>query len=550
MTTFAAVVRRGGGWLPLIGLAGLMDAVGDLALPLVLGNALDALVTGRSSMGWVLLATGLITLGITLEVIDAYAGTACVAGTTAWLRRRIVRQVFAAGPHGEPRFDTGDLVSRISAGAGEAAQAGPGIVGVLTAVLPPVGSLVLLALLDIWLAVALLAGLAVVTLVLRTFALRTTEAIAAYLRIQGQIAARLAEALAGIRTIAAAGTAEWERRRVLATLPELHAQGTRTWRVLARSTAQATLIGPLVLVAVLAAGGIELSSGRISPGELFAASQYAAIGAGLGSLTGGLGQLARARAGVGRTAEVLAVPAVAHGPRPLPAGRGRLEFHGVTARAGDGRALLAGVDLVVAAGAAVAVVGRSGAGKSVLVELAGRLRDPDDGQVLLDGVPLAALDRNTLRAAIGCAFERPVLVGATVGDAISVGRPPDAVRAAAAATHADGFIRRLPLQYDTPLADAPFSGGELQRLGLARAWHADRVLLLDDATSSLDTVTEMHISDTLTRDHAGRTRLIVTHRAATAARADTVVWLDAGRVRAVGRHDELCALPGYREVFG
>jgi ATP-binding cassette subfamily B protein len=94
------------------------------------------------------------------------------------------------------------------------------------------------------------------------------------------------------------------------------------------------------------------------------------------------------------------------------------------------------------------------------------------------------------------------------------------------------------------------SGGEAQRLGLARAWHARRLLVLDDATSSLDMVTEMQISRTMTGDHGGRTRLIITHRVSTAARADLVVWLESGRVRAVGRHERLWDEPAYREVFG
>jgi ATP-binding cassette subfamily B protein len=111
-------------------------------------------------------------------------------------------------------------------------------------------------------------------------------------------------------------------------------------------------------------------------------------------------------------------------------------------------------------------------------------------------------------------------------------------------------VSRLPLGYDTALADAPMSGGEAQRLGLARAWHAQRLLVLDDATSSLDMVTEMQISRTLTGDHGGRTRLIVTHRVSTAARADLVVWLENGRVRAVGPHQRLWNDPDFRKVFG
>jgi ATP-binding cassette subfamily B protein len=170
---------------------------------------------------------------------------------------------------------------------------------------------------------------------------------------------------------------------------------------------------------------------------------------------------------------------------------------------------------------------------------------------LLDGVPLQALNRQALRTAVGCAFERPTLVGTTVGDAIShdaVG--PVRTLAAARATHAHDFVSRLPDGYFTPLPEAPMSGGERQRLGLARAWPASRLLVLDDATSSLDTATEMQISKTLTEDRHRRTRLIVTHRTATAARADLVIWLDSGQLRAVGAHQDLWQDAAYREVFG
>jgi ATP-binding cassette subfamily B protein len=130
-----------------------------------------------------------------------------------------------------------------------------------------------------------------------------------------------------------------------------------------------------------------------------------------------------------------------------------------------------------------------------------------------------------------------------------MGRDRLPVGAAARAAHAHEFVSRLPDGYDTPLAEAPMSGGEAQRLGLARAWPAQRVLVLDDATSSLDMVTEMQIAQALTEPR-GRTRLIVTHRAATAARADLVVWLEAGRLRGVGPHARLWCDPDYRAVFG
>lgn len=548
MTIFGAVIRRGAAWLPLIGAVALAGTLCTLTLPAVLGRAVDAFVTGGDSGRWLAAAAALIVLGVACELVDAFADAACVAGTTAWLRDRLIRHVLAIGPERSRRFDTGDLVSRVSGNAAEAARAGPAMVAVATAVLPPVGSLALLAYIDIWLAAAFLAGITLVAVVLWAFTRRTAATITAYQQTQGRIAGRLAESLTGARTIAAAGTVEREERRVLEPLPELHELGVRTWRVLARSGAQSAVVGPLVLVAVLAAGGIQLAGGRITPGDLFAASQYAVLGVGLGGLTGVFAELARAVAGARRAREVLAVPPLGYGRRPLPDGPRRLEFRNVTVRAGDAT-LVAGVDLALPGGVAVAVVGRSGAGKSALAAVAARLREPDEGEVLLDGVPLDELSHDALRTAVGCAFERPALVGETIADAIGLGLDRDQVHAAARATHAHEFISRLPDGYDTALAVAPMSGGEVQRVGLARAWHADRLLVLDDATSSLDMVTEMQISHTLTADHAGRTRLIVTHRLATAARADLVVWLDDGRVRAVGPHHRLWDDPAYREIF-
>jgi ATP-binding cassette subfamily B protein len=551
VTTFGLIVRRGSRWLPLIGVTALLGTLVTLGLPYVLGRTLDALVSGGDTGRWFAVAGGLIALGVTCEIVDTFADTACIATTTAWLRTLLIRHVLAIGPDRAREFDTGDLVSRVSSNAVDAAHAGPAAVTLGAAVAPPVGSLVVLALIDLWLAVAFVAGVVLVVIVLWAFARRTADIMSAYQAIQGRIAARLSESLTGARTIGAAGTVHREERRVLEPLPALREQGQLTWRVLGRSNAQASVVGPLVLIAVLAAAGIEVAHGRITAGDLLAASQYAVIGAGLGSLTNVLTELARARSGARRAGEVLDVPVTAFGPRDLARGGGQLEFRGVTVRAGD-TTLLDNVHLDLPAGAAVAVVGRSGAGKSVLTSLAARLRDPDAGEVLLDGVPLREIPHDALRAAIGCAFERPALVGHTVGDAIAMGRDGgDAtrVRAAARATHAHDFLSRLPLGYDTPLADAPMSGGERQRVGLARAWQAERLLVLDDATSSLDTVTEMQISRTLTSGEPRRTRLIVTHRPATAAGADLVVWLDAGQVRAVGPHEQLCQDPAYVEAF-
>jgi ATP-binding cassette subfamily B protein len=320
-----------------------------------------------------------------------------------------------------------------------------------------------------------------------------------------------------------------------------------------RIAAQDGLLVALLEIAVLAVGGLELAHGRISPGELMAAAQYVLLGATMASALSAVSAVARARAAAGRVGELLREPAPADGDESLGPGAGRLELRNVTVRR-NGTELLRGVNVTVSAGELLAVVGPSGAGKSLFAALAGGLIDPDDGEVLLDGVALARLSRDELRSAVGYAFERPGLVGDTIAQAIALGTcepPTRELIAAARAARADEFVRRLRRRYRTQLAAAPMSGGELQRLGIARAFaHAGRLLVLDDVAASLDTVTERHISRVLLGPLGDRTRIVIAHRASTAARADRVAWLQDGSVRAVGAHGELWRLAGYRALFG
>jgi ATP-binding cassette subfamily B protein len=303
---------------------------------------------------------------------------------------------------------------------------------------------------------------------------------------------------------------------------------------------------------VIGVAGVLLARGQISAGEMLAAAQYVLLASSLNTLTGVVARITNSRAAAARLVEILGQEPVRYGSGGLPAGGGRIELRGVTVRSGDDVALDR-VDLVVPAGALVAVVGRSGSGKSLLAALVGRLVDPDEGEVLLDGVPLRELGREELRRAVGYGFARPALFGETVADAIAFGvdRPAAArLEQAARAARADDFIRLLPETYATPLAQAPMSGGERQRLGLARTFaHAGRVVVLDDVAASLDTVTEHHISLVLTGALGDRTRLIVGHRASTVAQMDAVIWLDGGRVRAMAPHQELWQHREYRALF-
>ncbi|MEO3743342.1 ABC transporter ATP-binding protein [Plantactinospora sp. B5E13] len=564
-------IRYGGGWTGILAIVALLGAGAELLLPAALGLAVDAAL-GETDPSWPLVACGLVVVLVATDTLSNLAAGTGTARATARLRHHLLRHLLALDPRAAARHPVGDLIGRLVGQAADAGQVGATVVLGLTAALPSLGSVIALALLDWRLAATFVAGLLVLALGLRTFLTDASAAAAGYLGTQGRIAGRLSEALHGARTIAAAGAVDVEIDRILTPLPELGRHGTRTWAALARASARTAAIAPLLQLAVVAVGGWSVAQGRLTPGQLFAALQYAALGAGLGAVVATLNRLIRTRAGAHRVATVLTEPVLAYGTATLPPGPGALLLNGVTVCTDDGRPVLDAVDLRVPPGATVAVVGPSGAGKSTLAAVAGRLRDPDAGEVLLDGVPLRRLRRRVLRRAVGYGFERPVLIGDTVADVILLGaagpgdrhpdgpehghpagpRPPAPTArltgvARAAAIH--DFVERLPDGYATRLVDTPMSGGEAQRLGLARALLADRLLILDDATSSLDTATEHRITRAVTAQRDRRTRLVVTHRAATAAAADLVAWLDGGRLRGVGRHRELWQDPAYRAVF-
>lgn len=546
------VGRHAGGWIGVLIANALILAAAELALPAVLGAALDDVLAGGVSAPLLALFVALIVILSAGEALGDLGTGAATARSTAWLRHTALRHVLAVGWRSAERFRPGDLVARLVGNTAEAGSVAPDVIGGAAAVIPAVGGTIALALIDPWLCLTFVAGMPLLLGLLWAFARDASDLAERYLSIQGRIAGRLAQALSGARSIAAAGTAERETRRVLAPLASLHDYGMRMWRAQTTITAQDLLLLSGLEIAVLAVAGLQLSRGLITPGELLAASQYVALGAALSSVVPSLTRFVRSRAAVNRVDEVLDLAAIDYGAAALPGVGGGVEFRGVSYRAGD-RLILDRIDLAIPPGSLVAVVGRSGAGKSLLAGLAGRLVDPENGEVLLDGVPLTELDQPTLRRAVGYGFERPVLIGDTLADAIAFGiDTPDqaAVVEAARAARADDFIRRLPEGYDALLAEAPMSGGESQRIGLARAFaHAGRVLILDDVAASLDTVTEHEISQTLTGAMAGRTRILVAHRATTAARADQVIWLDAGTVRAYAPHRTLWADRDYRALF-
>ena len=545
------VARAGGFWVVLLALASLAIAAAELALPYVLGGAVDALVTDGSAGSWVAWCAGILAVLVAADALDDLASGAAIARSTARLRHRLLSHLLSVGARAP--MASGELSSRIVGNAADAGRVAPDVVRSITNLLPAIGGIVALALIHPLLCATFVAGMPLFYFVVRRYAVDATGVARRYLAVQGTIAARLVDALAGARTIAAAQTVDRERRRALEPLPRLHDEGVAMWRTQMRISVQDAVLVGLLEIAVLGVAGVLLADGRITPGQMLAASQYVLLASTIGAAASGVMRLVRSRAAAARTHELLALPAMTYGTAEAPAGGGQLEFRDVHVASG-GRPVLSGIDLVVPSGALVAIVGASGSGKSLLAALAGRLADPDAGLVLLDGVPLQQLPRSELRAEIGYGFERPALIGDTVADAIAFGAWSPwrtTIERAARDARADGFIRRLPEGYDTPLEQAPMSGGEAQRVGLARTFaHARRVVVLDDVAASLDAVTEHEIGEVLTGTLANRTRIVVAHRAATAARADFVVWLQDGRVHGCAPHGQLLRYPGYAALFG
>ncbi|HEY3747922.1 MAG TPA: ABC transporter ATP-binding protein [Pseudonocardiaceae bacterium] len=548
------VAVRTPGWLVAATLSGVLAAVAGLLLPDAMARAVDGALAGNLSGAGVPLLLGIVVTIAGADAANEIATAVLTSTGTAWLRRMVADHVIGCGDQRGVRAlgDPGDLVSRLTGDAAQAGGVAATAIQLVLGAITSIGAILALALLDPWLAAVFAASVPLALLLARTHLRTTSGHIANYRELAGELSARLLDAALGIRTIAATGTAEQETARVLRPLPALGRAGHGMWRTQAVMIWRAALLLPAVQLAVLVAAGLGVLDGRLTPGQLLAALGYTGMGMTLIGYLPTLTTLATARAGAGRLAEVLEVPVRPAGELALPAGAGELDLRDVTVLAGDGSVALSDVDLLVPAGAVVAVVGRSGAGKSTLAAVAGGLVPPDRGDVLLDGVSMRQIRPDELRAAVGFAFERPALLGGTVGGVIGYGSDADAdaVTAAARSARVHDAVCRLPDGYHTPLAEAPLSGGEAQRLGLARAFvRAPRVLVLDDATGSLDAVTEAEVDHSVRTGLPGHTRLVVTHRLRTAEHADLVVWLDGGKVRGTGRHVRLWRDPDYRAVF-
>jgi ATP-binding cassette, subfamily B, bacterial len=271
-----------------------------------------------------------------------------------------------------------------------------------------------------------------------------------------------------------------------------------------------------------------------------------------------IGQSQRATAAGERIFEIVDAPEeIADAPdaKPLPPGPGAIHFENVSFAYLADRPVLRGVDLDIPAGTTIALIGHTGSGKTTLTSLVPRFYDVTSGRVTVDGVDVRDVTLASLRGEIGVISQDPFLFSATVRENIAFGGrdlSPEAVEQAARAAQAHEFIERLPKGYDTVIGERgiTLSGGQRQRIAIARALAVDpRILILDDATASVDATTEAKIREGLREAMRGRTTIIIAHRLSTIALADEIVVLEDGRVTFQGTHAEAESNRVYREIY-
>jgi ABC-type multidrug transport system fused ATPase/permease subunit len=380
--------------------------------------------------------------------------------------------------------------------------------------------------------------------------------------VQQRIAELTAEAdenVSGVRVVKAFAREERQLERFSAVVDRVFDQSMVSTRLRAFYNPLIGFLPGLGLAGILLVGGRQVTQGTITLGEFVAFFGYVTMLAAPVRMLGiALGMAQRAVASGARVFEVLdreprlTAPA---GAPPLPPGGGHVELRGVSFAYPGGDPLLTGIDLEVQPGRTVALVGATGSGKTTLVSLLPRLYDPVKGTVRIDGVDVRKVDLRALREEIALVSDDPFLFSASVRDNIAYARPdaPDGeVRAAAAQAGIADFVEGLPEGYDTLVGERglTLSGGQRQRMAIARALLKNpRILILDDATSSVDATTEAQIKSALREVMRGRTTFVIAHRLSTIALADEVVVLERGRLVARGTHDELLdASPLYREI--
>ena len=556
MTTFVRLL----GWLRPYRMgviwSGLLAAVAmvmTVAIPWLTGRAIDQIQegdkAGLTTLGLAIFAAGILRLGLTV-VRRLVAGRVSL-GVELDLRNRMYGQLQALELGFFDHQQTGQLMSRATVDL-QAVRffLGYGLVFILQSALTILLAGGAMIAVQPGLAAISLIPVPIVVFVSARYGRRSRPALQELQQRIAELTADVEENIGGVRVVKAFAREDRQLERFRGRVGRVWDQAMVSTRMQAFYNPFIGFLPQIGLAAILFFGGRQVIDGRLTVGEFSAFYAYLLMLLSpmrtLGTL---LGLAQRATAAGARVYQILdREPQIvsAPGAPALPEGSGHVQLRGVSLQyEGAARPVLHDVDLDVPAGTTVALVGATGSGKTTLVQLLPRLYDVSAGAVLIDGADVRDVDVASLRGAIAVVDDDPFLFSATVAENIAYARAEatrEEIELAARRAQAHDFIARLPDGYDTRVGERglTLSGGQRQRVAIARAFLADpRILILDDATSSVDASTEQEIKQALREVMRGRTTFVIAHRLSTISLADTVVVLEDGTVAAAGSHDEL-----------
>jgi ABC-type multidrug transport system fused ATPase/permease subunit len=557
---FLRPYRKGVAWSFVLA-AGAMGAT--VLIPYLTGRAIDG-IRGhdRSALTWWAVAVAVAgLLRLALSIFRRLVAGEVSLGVERDLRNRLYGQLQRLELSFFDRQQTGQLMSRATVDLQSVRFfLGYGLIFIGQSLLSILLAAAAMFALRPELAALSLAPVLFVILIAQSYGRRSRPALQEAQQRIAELTADAEENISGVRVVKAFAQEKRQLERFRHSVGRVFDQQMTATRIQARYTPIIGFLPNLGLAVILLVGGREVIDHTLTVGEFTAFYGYLLmLISPMRTLGYMLSAAQRATASGARIFQVLdrdPQMTVPDGAPALPAGRGQvtLEGAGLTFE-GTTRPALRGIDLDIPAGETVAIVGAMGSGKTALVSLLPRLYDVSAGSVKIDGTDVRDVDLRSLRQQIATVTDDPFLFSATVHENIAYGRPDatrDEVEQAARAAQAADFIERLPKGYDALIGERgmTLSGGQRQRIAIARAIVADpRVLILDDATSSVDASTEQEIKVALREVMEGRTTFVIAHRLSTIALADEIVVLEDGTVAARGTHEQLLeASPLYREI--
>jgi ATP-binding cassette, subfamily B, bacterial MsbA len=545
-------------WMIVSIIALVVSVALGLILPLVIGRLVDSVLVEQNMVLLNQLALGLFVVFVVQAVASfvnrlslAYVGEKVVAN----IRVEVYSHLQRLSLRYFTDHRTGEIVSRITNDVTQLQTAvTDNLIALLRQALTLVGAAILLFALDWQLTIIILLGIPFVTLTMVWLGRKIRRESKAVQDALAQAANVVEETVSGIRIVQSFAREPYEIGRFAARVDEVYQAAMRRAKI-------GAVLGPVIgfmafasITVTLWFGGYQVIQGRLTAGELVAYLVYTLLVATpIATLAGLYAQFQSAIGATERLFDLLDTPpdiVSPPGAPPLPAVSGEVVFDGVSFAYTTAVAILRSVTFTARPGQVIALVGPSGAGKSTLVSLIPRFWDVDNGRITIDGHDIREVDLPSLREQIGIVPQETTLFSDTVYNNIRYGKLDASraeVEAAALAANAHDFIRHdLPDGYETPVGErgVKLSGGQRQRVAIARALLKDpRILILDEATSSLDSESESLVQEALERLMTGRTSFVIAHRLSTVVNADWVLVLNEGRVVEQGTHADLLARP-------